>query len=182
MRGDSQARFRENLRVKLPWVTRLGASHLGQTMIKDLEKHITLDKPDIDWRFDDNEDVLKKLKVVDKQTASFIWEKLKADKFIADYILNKDRFEIFETIEFADNYDSVTNRLKELPNTNDKIVLTWFSAQRTLLTDWKIFTDNWGDFFYPSSDDLVVINETWDWVIYIAHFESFQMGRGIKTE
>ncbi|WP_456458292.1 hypothetical protein [Reichenbachiella sp.] len=151
-------------------------------MIKDLEKHITLDKPDIDWRFEDNEEVLKKLKVVDKQTENFIWERLKADNFIADYALNKDKFEAFETIEFADNYDSVTNRLKELPNTNDKIVLIWFSGQHTLLTDWKTFADNWDDFFYPSSDDLVVISETWDWIIYIAHFESFQMGQRIQTE
>ncbi len=150
-------------------------------MIKDLEKHITLDKPDIDWRFDDNQEVLEKLKVVDKETVSFIWEKLKVDYFTVDNMLNKDKFEVFETIEFAGNYEAVTNRLKELPNTNDKIVLTWFAAQQTLLTDWKTFADNWDDFFYPSSDDLIVINETWSWVIYIAHFESFQMGRGIKT-
>lgn len=141
-----------------------------------------MDKPDIDWRFDDKLEVLSKINVIDKAAESLIWDRLKADNFIADYTLNKKKFETFETIEFADNYDSVTNRLKELAQTNDNIVLTWFSAQHTLLTDWKTFTDNWDDFFYPSSDDLIVINETWDWMIYIAHFESFQLGRGIKTE
>lgn len=150
-------------------------------MIKDLEKHITLDKPGIDWRFDDKE-VLKKIKVVDKEAENLIWDRLKSDNFIQDYTLNKDKFEIFETIEFADNYDDVTIRLKELSIKNDKILLIWFSAQHTLLTDWKTFIDNWDDFFYPSSDDLIVINENWDWIIYIAHFESFQFGRGIKTK
>lgn len=151
-------------------------------MIIDLEKHITPEKPDIDWRFHGNEGVLTKLKAVDKQTGDLIWEKLKNENFISDYVLNRDKFEIFETIEFGDNYESVTNRLKELPKTNDKIVLTWFSVQHAILTDWETFVDNWDDFFYPSSDDLIVVNENWDWIIYIAHFESFQMGRGVKFE
>jgi len=151
-------------------------------MIKDLEKHITLDKPDIGWRFDDNEEVLKCIKVVDKETGDLIVEKLKAGNFILDYALSKDKFEIFEIIEFSDDYNLVTKKLKELLRTNDKIVLTWFSGQQTLLTDWKTFTDNWDDFFYPSSDDLLVISQTWDLIIYISHFESFQIGQRIKSK
>jgi hypothetical protein len=151
-------------------------------VINDLEKHITFDKPHIYWRFDDKLDVLNKIKVIDEAAASLIWDRLNTGNFITDYALNKDRFDTFETIEFADNYDSVTKRLKELAQTNDNIVLTWFSAQHTLLIDLKTFTDNWDDFFYPSSDDLVVIHKNWDWIIYIAHFESFQIGQGIKTK
>jgi hypothetical protein len=154
-------------------------------MIKDLEKHITSDKPDIDWRFDDNQNVLEKIKVVDKETENFIWDKLKGDGFILDYELNEDKFETFESIEFGDNYELVTTRLKQLLKTtsnNDKVILTWFSARHSFLTDLKTFVDNWDDFFYPSSDDLVVITENWDWIIYIAHFESFQFGQRIKSK
>lgn len=154
-------------------------------MIKDLEKHITLDKPDIDWRFDDKLQVLEKIKVIDKETENLIWGKLKGDNLIKDHELNEHMFDTFESIEFGDSYDLVTIRLKELfptASTNNKIVLTWFSARHSFLTDLKTFIDNWDNFFYPSSDDLVVTNENWDWIIYIAHFESFQIGRGIKTE
>jgi hypothetical protein len=154
-------------------------------MIEDLEKHITLEKPDIDWRFDNKQQVLEKIKVLDTETENIIWDKLKGDNFIHDYELNENKFETFENIEFSNNYDRVTTRLKELfknTSTNDKVVLTWFSARHSFLTDLKTFVDNWDDFFYPSSDDIIVINETWDWIIYIAHFECFQFGQRLKTK
>jgi hypothetical protein len=152
-------------------------------MIKDLEKHITFNKPDIYWRFEDNQRVLEKIKVLDKEADSLIWNKLKGDSFLPGYSLNENKFETFESIEFSDNYDLVTDKLKELlktSSTNVKVILTWFSDGRSYLTDLKTFIDNWDDFFYPSSDDLVVINENWDWIIYLAHFESFQFGEKIK--
>jgi len=151
-------------------------------MIKDLEKHLTLDTLHIDWRFNNKLKVLEKIKVVDKETENIIWNILKTDSFILDYALNENKFKKFERIESHDNYILVTNTLKNLTKTNDKVVLTWFSGQHTLFTDLKTFVDNWADFFYPSSDDLIVANENWDWIIYIAHFESFQFGQGIKTE
>jgi len=153
-------------------------------MIKDIELHITSEKPDIVWRFEDKEEVLKKIKVLDKETENLIWNKLKGDSIIPDYILNESKFETFESIEFRDNYDLVTDRLKELFKTssiNVKVVLTWFSSGQSFLTDLKTFMDNWDDFFYPSSDDLVIIHENWNWVIYIAHFECFQLGQKINT-
>lgn len=146
-------------------------------MIKDLEKHTTFDTPDIDYRFDGKVTILKKIKVLDKEVENLIWDKLKSDNFVKDYSLNKDKFEVFEIIEFKDKYGLITKRLNELTKTNDKVILTWFSGQHTLLTDSKTFIENWDSFFYPSSDELIVINETWNWIIYIAHFESFQFGQ-----
>ncbi len=130
-------------------------------MIKDIEIHITSEKPDIVWRFEDKQEVLKKIKVLDKETENLIWNKLKGDSIIPDYILNESKFETFESIEFRDNYELVTDRLKELFKTssiNVKVVLTWFSSGQSFLTDLKTFIDNWDDFFYPSSDDLVIIH------------------------
>lgn len=154
-------------------------------MIKNLERHITSDTPDIKWRFDDKQQVYEKIKVLDKEIDNLIWDKLKDDIFYTDYNVNESKFETFESIEFSDNYKLVTARLKELFKTNStnvEVVLTWFSSGHSFLTDLKTFTDNWDDFFYPSSDDLIVINENWDWIIYISHFESFQLGQKIKTK
>lgn len=151
-------------------------------MIKDLEKHIISDKPDIAWRFEDKEYVLRKIRVLDREAENLIWDLLKTEKFLLPYELNKDKFKNFETIEFADNYESVTIRLREILETDEEIILTWASDGHSLLTDSMTFIDNWDDFFYPSSDDLIVINCSKDWIIYIAHFESFQFGQGIKTK
>ena len=152
-------------------------------MTINLEKHITSDQPDISWRFDDKKEVLRKVRVLDKETENLIWGKLKGDFLIQDNELKRDKFDKFESIEFSDNYDAVTLRLKELfenSSTTDKVVLTWFSDGHSFVTDLETFISNWEDFFYPSSDDLVVVNENWDWIILIAHFESFQLGLGIK--
>lgn len=68
--------------------------------------------------------------------------------------------------------------MHELPNDQD-VILTWVSGQ-TLTTSFNTFVDNWDTIFYPSSDDIFVIDENWKWVIYLAHFERFQIGRGIN--
>ncbi len=135
-------------------------------------------KLEIGWRFEDKKEVLEKLIVLNNHTESEIWNKLKSNDFLESYSLNKDKFEVFETIEFKNNYELVSNKLSEL--SNHKIILTWFSGNETLVTDMNTFRNNWDDFFYPSSDDLLIIKEDWDWIIYISHFECLQYGSKIK--
>lgn len=159
-------------------------SFYERQMITDLEKHLTSAKPDIDWRFDDQvenlKETLKKISVVDNEAENLIWDSIKGGDFLQDYSLNKNKFDTFEEIEFSGDYSLITKRLKEMKNTGDKVILTWFSGDQTLLTDLKTFIDNWHNFVSPSADDLLVIDEKWNWIIYISHFELFQFGQGIE--
>ena len=60
MRGDSQARFRENLRVKLPWVTRLAARRPERTnkrRLDDTSVNRTIREHLVSNKINDNEKV-----------------------------------------------------------------------------------------------------------------------------
>lgn len=150
-------------------------------MFKELDKYIISDEPDISDRFGSNPDILNKVNVVNSQAEKLIWNKLKRRHvLLKSYSLNEEAFDRFETLEFRDRYQLATKRLKELIQENERIILTWFAAQHTLLTDYRTFTENWLDFFYPSVDDLIVINYEWDWIMYFAHYEYLQFGSGLK--
>lgn len=147
----------------------------------DFQKYIAQESASIDWRFKKNRRVLNKVNVFNESFEKIIWSKLKSENFLLEYSLNNDKFEHFETIKFVGNSDSVTKSLKEFSLPNKKIALTWFAEQHTLLTDWKTFTHYWDDFFYPGSDDLIVFDESWNWILYFSHFETLQLGQGIKN-
>jgi hypothetical protein len=53
---------------------------------------------------------------------------------------------------------------------NENVIITW--GRKTALTTTKsIFIKYWDDFFYPSSDDVTVISENTNWVIFYRHLE-----------
>lgn len=106
-------------------------------------------------------------------------DRLIDEKTIEKFSINKDKFELFEEIFFVDNYDSVSSKLKKMNNLKDKVILTYLSGESFYL-DFDVFVDNWLDFYYPSSDDILIINEKRNWIIYLTHFESFQLGHGRK--
>lgn len=104
---------------------------------------------------------------------------MKNENLVGEYELRSGNFERIETIQFADDYDIVSHRLKPLIETTGKVLLTWHSGIDPIVTDTATFVDNWDNFYYPSSDDLVVISESWDWIAYFAHYETLFLGQGV---
>ena len=56
-----------------------------------------------------------------------------------------------------------------------KVYVSWHGDQGTITT-WKMFVKYWSDFWYPSSDDLVVIDQTLTWVLVFCHWGYVQFG------
>jgi hypothetical protein len=150
-------------------------------LIKVLEDKATDNESDISWRFEEKNDILKKILTVDKEGEELINDYLESNNFIKNFELNKNRFDIFEEIEFENNYNLITFRLEELFTTNSQVVLFWLQDSCTILTDLQTFIVNWEDFYYPSSDDLIVINQIDNWVMYFTHYELYQFGRILKS-
>lgn len=147
-------------------------------MIDNLDKYVTSDNLDINWRFEDKKEVLTQIKSLDQKAYEIIWDKLFNDNIVGKFTLNKDRFKTFEEKDFNDDYSWTTKRLLEFENREDEVILIWATGQ-AILTDLQTFIDNWEDFYCPSSDDLLIINSKRDWIIYLAHYECFQFGQGI---
>lgn len=147
-------------------------------MEREIEIKITDENPNISQRFDDNLEIVARINVIDKATEELLWSRLKDGILLENYSLNKDMFLIFEELDFSSDYIIVTQRMTDFFKDNEEqLILTWFSNEKSLTTDSNTFIHNWEDFFSPSADDLVVVNKNLDWVIYIAHYEVFQLGQ-----
>lgn len=53
---------------------------------------------------------------------------------------------------------------------DEEIIITWH-RNITLKTTKEIFIKYWTDFLYPSSDDVTLISEKTNWVMFYRHFE-----------
>lgn len=53
---------------------------------------------------------------------------------------------------------------------NEGIIITW-KRNVTLKTSKLIFIKYWTDFLYPSSDDVTIISEETNWVMFYRYFE-----------
>lgn len=53
---------------------------------------------------------------------------------------------------------------------DEEIIITW-KRSITLKTTKTIFIKHWTDFLYPSSDDVTIISEKTNWVMFYRHFE-----------
>lgn len=53
---------------------------------------------------------------------------------------------------------------------NEGIIITW-KRNITLKTSKSIFLKYWTDFLYPSSDDVTIISEETNWIMFYRHFE-----------
>lgn len=66
-----------------------------------------------------------------------------------------------------------------LEKCNEDLILTW-NRNTTLITTKDIFIKYWSDFLYPSSDDVTIISEKTNWVIFYQHFEVVNIWKRIK--
>jgi hypothetical protein len=64
--------------------------------------------------------------------------------------------------------------LRQQHNGLDAIVIIAWSPECVLRTNWRIFTDYWSDFCYPSSDDVAVWPEAERWILFYDHEEQFE--------
>jgi len=60
------------------------------------------------------------------------------------------------------------------------VVVSW-QANLAVRTTWRVFTEYWDSFCYPSSDDVAVWPVSEQWVLAYHHYELFEFGRKAQT-
>lgn len=95
--------------------------------------------------------------------------------------LNRSVTEGLRVIESNDENDSeIQNWLVNLPvKETEQVMLSW-SSETAIMTSWKLFTERWSDFWYPSSDDLTVTSISFSWVLAISHEGRIQWAKWIN--
>jgi len=147
----------------------------------DLLNHIDHTVPKVLERFDFPDLYAAKIISVDKGVEELLWNNLTSRKIIHTYSLNTNALSDFESFEFSNNYENVFKRLKKLGQENERILLIWDSGFNPATTDLNTLTSDWEEFYQPSSDDLYIVDENLNWIVYISHFEVFMFGKIITT-
>jgi hypothetical protein len=57
-----------------------------------------------------------------------------------------------------------------------QVIVRW-DASTIVRTNWKVFTDYWDDFCYPSSADVAVFPQSGEWLLMFYHWEEFEWCR-----
>ena len=61
--------------------------------------------------------------------------------------------------------------LRQLGISPDERVLLSWNASDAATTTWRIFVTYWNVFWYPSSDDLTVVDTDFTWSLFLSHEE-----------
>ncbi len=95
----------------------------------------------------------------------------------------KNFFKTIDTIyRTDDNEPEIKKWLYHRGLPFDKTVYLRWDPQTSLKTKWKYVVKYWDSFFYSSSDDLTVFDESLNWALLFAHHDDFYWGTNKKYE
>jgi len=156
-------------------------------IVIDNKEIASLDKFELGWRFekthcpDISEYEKKQIQPVSEM------ESKRLNKVI-DYYQNenvlRDNYTQSDWISANAENDAKIERFRKqlkiaLEKCNEELILTWH-WNITLKTTKEIFIKYWSDFLYSSSDDVTIISEKTNWVIFYRHFEVVNIWKRIK--
>lgn len=124
------------------------------------------------WRWTDelysvfSDEVLSQIQPLSRQDAQFAFETVRGIQRNSGVILSVGVSDEDGRIWLRERHDGL----------DDLVNISW-SPDCALRTSWRIFTEHWSDFCYPSSDDVVVCPDSADWVLSYHHDERFEFTR-----
>lgn len=144
----------------------------------DNKEIIPLDEFSLNWRFDKvHNPIISKIEKSKIQPLSEV-ESKRINKIIDFFENETNRIRYFsESGRISATQDS-TNNIKRFINVVDNelklfeedLIITW-DRKITLKTTKEIFLKFWTDFLYPSSDNVTIISEKTNWMMFYNHYE-----------
>jgi hypothetical protein len=137
----------------------------------------------LNWRFTDErynklpDEHLEQLKPLDKAAAQFLWDYISGKNLHADFPFKKDLFHnIDKTIVSIGNQTSIKEWLCQRGLAPDKKVFLSWDKENAMTIPWKLLTEYFDSFYYPSSDDLTVIDQSLNWALLFYHQDEIYFG------
>jgi hypothetical protein len=154
----------------------------------DIKEIIELEDFELGWRFEKNHN--PNISECEKKLINPVSEiESKRLNKVIDYFENegilRDNYTQSDWISANAENDKKIERFTKvleiaLENCNEELILTWH-RNITLKTTREIFIKYWTDFLYPSSDDVTIISEKTNWVIFYRHFEVVNIWKRINN-
>jgi len=90
---------------------------------------------------------------------------------------------ITEAFSIADlTPEAVTAKLKSFGVRDQTVFVCWPAFREGFKIKWDLFTARFDDFWYPSSDDVIVTSPTAFWALEITHEETVRFCRFDKAK
>lgn len=144
---------------------------------------IRLDDFRMKWRFTEEtynmlpKKHLDQLKPLDNEAAKFLWDYIGKTNLHNDTPFKKD---FFRTIDKArilgGNEREIRKWLYQRGLPFDKPVFLSWQPTEAMIVPWKLLIKYFDSFYYVSSDDLTVIDESLNWALLFYHEDEIYFG------
>jgi len=150
-------------------------------IIPDLKERIPLSEFSLGWRWDKNHNPEFTLNLLDQIIAFTDTESRRLNKVIDYFEMEGNLVDGFEDkgwimassesdkhiLDFRESFYSMTKGFDE------NLLVSW-DRTTCVYTQKDTFAGYWDDFCFPSSDDITIVSELTNWILFYKHFETAQ--------
>jgi len=144
---------------------------------------ISIDDFQLKWRFTEAkydmlpDQHLAQLKPLDKIGSQFLSNYILQTSLHDDIPFKKDFFRtIDKTKILTGNEKEIKKWLYQRGIAFDKPVFLSWDNENSMIVPWKILIKYFDSFYYPSSDDLTVFDQSMDWALLFFHDDEIYFG------
>jgi hypothetical protein len=155
------------------------------------ERVTTIDNFELKWRFIYErydklpKDDLELIEPLDNEASFFLNDFIVKSNLHKDFPFEKDFFQTVEESLFSDgNEEEIKIWLFNRGLSLEKNVFLSWDSKNALIVPWKILIKYFDSFYYPSSDDLTVFDQSLNWALLFFHDDRIFFGtkNGFKID
>ena len=158
--------------------------------LDEIEQHtIPFDQFQYKWRFTHEKynllptSHLEQIRPLDKVASRLVWDVTVRHEMFDRGSLSRTYFRQLEAIalpQALEGEQSIKEWLyqRRLPFAQ-QVYVSW-DNNSAAITTWKMIVKYWSDFWYPGSDDLVVVDKTLSWALVFYHHDYVEFGTNRK--
>jgi hypothetical protein len=147
------------------------------------EHNVPIENFGLKWRFTDGsfdrlpDHHLKQLKPLDKEAAKFLWDYITEKELHKEIPFKKDFFNAVKGVSIlGDNEREIKEWLCELGIPLDEHVYLSWDMENAMIVPWEILIRYLDGFYYNSSDDLTVFDQSLKWAVLFGHYDEISFG------
>ena len=146
-------------------------------------KTIPFDEFELKWRFTEEEynvlpeSHLAEIKPLNKDAGVALGNLFFDTGLMGQYKLNPEHFNSIIEFDLRSKSEEEGRKwLSSLKIDSDQTIFLYWDSWGSATTNWMIFKTYYDDFFYPGSDDLILTDKKFSWILYFFHEEFIYFG------
>jgi hypothetical protein len=144
------------------------------------EHAIPLDDFMLKWRFSNDElnsQHINQLMPLDKEASAFLYNYISNNNLHNDFPFKEEFFNVIDKTKIlSDNEADIKKWLYHRGIAFDKLVFLSWDKTNAMIVPWKILIKYFNNFYYGSSDDLTVIDQSLNWALLFFHEDEIYFG------